>query len=327
MTISDLVSYIEYIKLDDSGSETLFASIDKLIVADGKIFIFEFRGKNRVLVFDTGGNFLHAIGKIGRGPGEYVMLRNFAVADDKVLLLNRQSQQMIYYDTSGNYIEAKQMPFRASDLVMLEDGNLLFALTKGDLDNKKVVLTDKDFNILSTKLTYSDKELDDFMWVSYFKQTGRNIAFAHPINDTVYVFDSGGSLDCQIYVDFADDRVPDNLRDSYMSVMQNGKYGYINSTPVVSDDYIIGTFILKKRKWTFAFDRQTNRIGIEPFGDPRHYYAKSINIPLAGYGKEIITYINYDIVDDEALKYNGFPQDICEFIKAGGHVICIEKIG
>ena len=82
-TAANYIDTVEYILLE-AHPDGLFREIDKLIVKNDKIFIFDFIGRNQVLVFDRNGKFLYKTGNRGRGPKEYIQLRNFTV-DDKFI--------------------------------------------------------------------------------------------------------------------------------------------------------------------------------------------------------------------------------------------------
>lgn len=329
--VSELVSSIEYVKLNDSIPESHFSQLDKLIITDDRLYTFEIRGNNRVLAFDKSGNFLHTIGRKGRGPGEYLQLLNFTVTNDNTpLLLDNQGMRMFYYDADGNYQRTKEMPFAAKDVVALRNGNLMFMLLKGGSrntrgwDNKKVVITDKNFNLVETKLTYADDELNDYMWMSNFSQADDEIIFAHPICDTVYVMDSAdGAIKHAYYMDFAGRKVPFEMRDSYMEIFEAGRYSYLNSVPVAVGDYLVGKMSAGGESMTYALNRKTKEMFVDRYFLGDDYNLKSVNIPLAQNDGAIATVMYYSLIREGAFEKNNLPKDIGEFIASGGYVVCL----
>jgi hypothetical protein len=59
-----------------------------------------------VRAYDSGGTFIRRIGRIGRGPGEYLGVGDIDVLrDGRVLLANNGSNRILVFDRSGRYLE------------------------------------------------------------------------------------------------------------------------------------------------------------------------------------------------------------------------------
>lgn len=69
------------------GQEQLFTVSSVAEDADGRFYIANF-GDKRVLVFDSAGTFVRAIGRGGRGPGEFAAPRSVAAVGDALLVLD-----------------------------------------------------------------------------------------------------------------------------------------------------------------------------------------------------------------------------------------------
>jgi 6-bladed beta-propeller len=106
----DLFSKIELVPLE-TNEQSQIGGVRKVVVHNGAYYI-EDKMQNCVLVFDEAGSFLNSIGKIGRGPGEYLSLNDFNINQfsNNVELLSIIPGRIIAYDTAGNFIETLDLP-------------------------------------------------------------------------------------------------------------------------------------------------------------------------------------------------------------------------
>lgn len=109
ISIADFFQKIEIIPLATSD-ESLFSEIDKLIVHDSTIFLFDLR-QNTLYRFDTQGHFLDKIHRVGRGPQEYLMAYDFVLNPEQetVHLLNPMGW-IHEYDYNGTFVERHRLP-------------------------------------------------------------------------------------------------------------------------------------------------------------------------------------------------------------------------
>lgn len=109
VSVSDLFQKVELIPLTTSD-ESLFTDINKLIVHDSTIFIFDERLYG-LFQFDLDGQFRNKIHRVGRGPQEYLMAYDFVVNPEHgtVLLLNPMGW-IHEYDFSGTFVQKYNLP-------------------------------------------------------------------------------------------------------------------------------------------------------------------------------------------------------------------------
>jgi hypothetical protein len=111
-SIQNILDSAEFIALE-AHPEGLFKKADKLIVHNNKFFIFDMLGQNQVFVFNNIGVFLYKVGKRGSGPGEYIGIRNFAIDENYIYVIDNYISRIFKYNISdGTYVDSKNMPFR-----------------------------------------------------------------------------------------------------------------------------------------------------------------------------------------------------------------------
>lgn len=107
--ISQLVEKIDIVKLD---------ARDTALVKGGRIsasehYILVESSSMPCKLFDRKGKFLHQIGKIGQGPGEYTNIYGSQIdeAHDRIYLLPWTSKQLLAYDLQGNLVRSIPLPY------------------------------------------------------------------------------------------------------------------------------------------------------------------------------------------------------------------------
>jgi len=87
----------------DSAGDTILVKTAKIVVSNnGTIFVAEQKAQ-KLLVFNSEGKFLRAIGKQGEGPGEYKTLSTFYIIDNNVIVPDMS--RFHYFKTNGKYIK------------------------------------------------------------------------------------------------------------------------------------------------------------------------------------------------------------------------------
>jgi hypothetical protein len=82
--------------------ECLMIQILIIRIQKGKMFLQDKR--KSLFVFDTNGKFLHGIGKMGKGPGEYFELRNFDIdKNGNIYILD--FRKILMYNNNGAFIK------------------------------------------------------------------------------------------------------------------------------------------------------------------------------------------------------------------------------
>jgi len=105
-----VIDSVKYIPLE--GKEGSFLGyVTKLQVAkNGRTFVQN--GLKNVLCFDSAGRFEFAIGRMGKGPGEYIELSDFWISQDERTLLILSLGKVSIYDTQdGKYISTIPLKF------------------------------------------------------------------------------------------------------------------------------------------------------------------------------------------------------------------------
>jgi len=147
--LSEVAKGIEYIPLETNDS-ALLNNISKIAVENSKIYVSD--NSNKLFVFNRSGKHLRTLNRKGRGPGEYVVLRNFVVdrATDNILILDFSGKVNIY-DSLHNFVRSIDSPKMGVNFTSFENfGDTLFAASHfvlADNASTEIVMLDSSSKI------------------------------------------------------------------------------------------------------------------------------------------------------------------------------------
>lgn len=184
--LSQLIHSFEYITLEE---KEIIGNIFDLKIQDKDIYIHDDISKS-VLKFDSAGNYQYKIHRVGKGPGEYVMIVDFLVNNNKVEIFNTGNNKRIVFDENGAFITQTKMNSYGWKHAYLNESTILAYNTPGDLNEEAHYLylwNDVITEILDKKLPFvpdKDKMLPAGLYpFSNYKNT---VNFCADFSDMVY---------------------------------------------------------------------------------------------------------------------------------------------
>jgi hypothetical protein len=324
--IASLFDTIEYLPLEPHP-DGLFKKADKLMIHNNNYIVFDNYGQNQLNVFDKDGHFLYKIGKKGRGPGEYVGIRNFTVKNNRFYLIDNYVSKLLIYDaTNGDFIEDKVLPFYAHDMVVGDDGNYIFAQQKINeaklpkFQRYNIFITDPDLNIKYSLFPFEEEHCGVRSQLSYFSQTDQSIVFRTMIADSIILFDKQKPSEQYYawYMDFGSKTV-DRKFENDDEIFR--KYTYLYSTPIITSKYIVGTYwagIKLGGPYSCIYDMQEKKVFVNNDNNSRFFFA-----PLLCVGDTIFSMYNQDYFNYWANRNElpELPEHIMQHLTNGDDVL------
>lgn len=261
--VSQLVEEMDIIKLDARDTALvkggMIAASDNYLLVGGSSMPCK--------LFDRKGKFLHRIGKIGQGPGEYTNIYNSQIdeAHNRIYLLPWTSKQLLVYDLKGTPVDAIPLPYVVPKGVFHVDTQKEI-LTVGMLpfeylDGKKVVWQ-QDFqgNVLQEINAGFQSLYGDY---SNEVSSNRNTAAFDfyifrwaAVRDSLYHFDAGANRLVPVFTaDFGAQDIPKHifaeLPDYYLA---NIITEVVNGTGMPPVNVLVDKNTLKGAYCVFAID-------------------------------------------------------------------------
>lgn len=121
----------------ETTGESVFGEPTKTVILNNVLYIYS-RDQQEILRFDLKGGFINKLIKKGKGPEEYIDLRDFQVYDDNSVSILTQNKIM-YYDAGFNLIRTYDIGIRKNSKVYINptqfhEEDSLFYLWNGTIE-------------------------------------------------------------------------------------------------------------------------------------------------------------------------------------------------
>jgi hypothetical protein len=247
---SEVFDEVEYqpLQLPDG---LFLASIDKVILTQNRLYVFDYRRSKRLFAFSMDGSYLFSISKVGRGPKEFIEPVDFWV-DEKHIEILDATDKILQYDLRGQFLTEFKIPFNANKFFKLSDQEYV-------LYTKESANTSYGANVICDLLYYSRVSGENECILErsgarvpfiqernnlFFSQ--KQVLFSKMFLDTIFTLDKQ-KLSTTYVLNFGDRAFPKDKLDvnkySFESVMNalNGNTDKLYHSPELfsNEDYLI----------------------------------------------------------------------------------------
>ena len=149
LRLSDIAD-VSYVPLKTDGVLFGYSQASRALFVHGnKIFIGDrFRDDPKLVMYDFNGTFLQLFGSYGRGPGEYMDLKGFAVdtLTSEVIIYDNFQKKLIVYGMEGKFRREKSLKEMCPDQQTFQD----FEIINNDCfvfyNERSLTVADMDFS-------------------------------------------------------------------------------------------------------------------------------------------------------------------------------------
>ncbi|MGD2085497.1 MAG: 6-bladed beta-propeller [Candidatus Aminicenantes bacterium] len=162
-----IIAIKEVMRITDAEGDFYFKNPEKIKIApDESIFIVD---RYQFLRFDKNGKFMGNQQKKGKGPGEYVIIRNYFFSKNAIIIYAYLPDKIIETDLTGNLLKEKRLKIRHGFYnVLAYDKGKFWVFDAGPRDwskakagrfnvNKELCLEASDETIHKTGLQFPEK--------------------------------------------------------------------------------------------------------------------------------------------------------------------------
>ena len=197
MKLSEIADDVELIKLESTNESYLQFFEDIHISEEYIITKDSYSGKGKVLIFNRQGEFLHSIGNIGKGPGEYISCTKYAVNLDKaqIVIADEVSKKLIAYSFDGKFIRESSLgnfgySYSFMDIKFLDNNNLVLLMGHDPvIENPfySIRVYDAELKIKDKLFRRTETESKNiYFHRSQINFVNNNIFFYEQLYDTIY---------------------------------------------------------------------------------------------------------------------------------------------
>lgn len=151
----------------ESNEESLFGEISRIIIHDSLIYILDRSYTKKIYCFDLNGRFRFSFGQVGQASDEYISPTDFAIFEDKIIVIDKQGFAKLTYDLEGSFLEKINLDFYVWEIVPFNQSQILSYLPTDYV--KYTDGTSYSTNTLQIHDASLSKELDG--WLPYEEGT------------------------------------------------------------------------------------------------------------------------------------------------------------
>lgn len=263
-SIAEIFSEGHFLIPDDRGDKAMmYSEPEQIVYRNGKLYISDWKN-GKIIIYNDNGTPELCLCRKGRGPQEYLQISHFDIdMTGNIWVLDGQRDRLVQYAPDGSFQCAVDLDYEVNCIKCLDNGNFLLGLAPWDdsrYKDKKILLTDKDLNVISSIINAGDFSDPDFEFQSQgFVSAGKGIFYNSPIDDYVYFLSPEGELKKSYYIDFGVRAFPDEVRkDIEPHYEELDKYRAIVNTIYIDDTKVIGSILDKGMTRDFIMDRHAD---------------------------------------------------------------------
>lgn len=319
-SIFSIVDTIEYVILENPPGDAP-RNIDKVIEKNEKYYVFDYKNKNRIFVYDLSGKFLFFAGGKTDIAGKPSAIRNFTVSRDHIYLLDNDQNTLVILDAKGNFVTRKDLPFPAQDIAVCSNGNFIFSwhpLPQNDLYNEthKIIITDPNIQVQQRLFPVNASNRSDLGKTNFLTATDTVILYHTLYSDSVAVFNGQTSeFMHHITLNFQEESLPIEQEDQADKATS---YRYLLNTPGIVSHYLIGNVYNKGKVENYVYNTVTQEVY-----QNRSKSRVFMFTPICYHEGRITACLpspdTYGAKEAEAIKM--LPPEIQANLKAGKHIL------
>jgi len=261
----NIIDSLEIIKLETSKQSTI-GKITKVIYKKNKYYIFD-RANSVIFIFNSKGKFINKLDKQGKGPKEYIELRDFDITEEgniEILSYNK----ILTYNSQFDLIEERKALFEDNKKLIPSvhftsngDYDLFFRGSFGLRNSKEkgnygVYCVNKDLKVLGRYFPTSFKYPGSHQ--TFYKSSGK-INLSNTLgNDTIYSVDKF-KIYPNYFVDFGKKKITredmeKNRQMIYAKVAENNLIGGIEMI-FENSDYMCFLFYIGHKPKQLVYNK------------------------------------------------------------------------
>ncbi len=262
---SEIFDSVRIVNLE-SSDQSLIGRIDKLQFCDNKIFILDQVQSKTVLVFDIYGKFIHKIGMLGKGPGEYDEPNDMVVdpLNKEVAIWCNTFKKILFYDFNGEHKRSLRLDYYIKSFEILDENRYALYL---DLGLKQISNTDFNFLIIDNRgrvvykaLNYYTTDEPSKGGFHFFNKCQGEVLISPGYSNKIYSINND-TLKCKYSIDFQDFTIPNDFFKQgikeFKKNLRKSQYAYLSSFYETSR-YLNLNYVFKGKVYNGFYSKQSH---------------------------------------------------------------------
>lgn len=218
--LSAIIDDVSYLKLD-SDSNSLIGWITDIQFFDNKVFILDEARARALFVFSSTGDFLYKLNEANEVGLEFQLPIRMQIAkhDSSLYIYDPVLYSLSHYNLDGSFIEKLRINEPFNFFVMINEDSLLLDYGELVYEDHKLVLVDKNFQVLKRYLPSQNKVKSIGASLSL---DADNIGYIPAMSNILYKY-SNGELNEEMKFNFSSGW-PDTKEKEYISSLGSRKW-------------------------------------------------------------------------------------------------------
>lgn len=176
----------------ETNDDSLIGNIDSIKIAEnGDILVGDFYSSKKVLRFDKDGKYIQSYGKVGRGPGEHVSIKNFDILPDGSIIF-LTDLKVIKYARSGQLLNEIRTNFIPLDIAVLDDFIYIshVGFRMSPRTDESILIFNSDLKKIGGLLEF-DTRLEKYRYIpsNFFAKINQKLYFIGNYSFNLYEYD------------------------------------------------------------------------------------------------------------------------------------------
>ena len=280
-----LIKDVQILKLGGKADpQSIIAEAGRVFFLNSRYYIWDQKFSG-VKVFDAEGHFLFPIGKVGKGPGEYVKIYDMQLLDSSRLVLLCDAVKLEFYDLSGNHLKTTQLGMFARSFNIINSNRLLFYIANNFTDKSKnfnLLLTDSSIGIIERYFESKAKsDIGAPRFTGFLSNGVEKPLYSTSFDDKIYDF-TNGTLQVKFKFDLANKKLPADITLTRANwSKETSKVNRLNEDVFETENHLFFTFKNGTRVEYGILDKKTNTVNIRSNIElSTDYFGRIFYVPL-----------------------------------------------
>lgn len=236
--VEDLIDESRIIEFDQR--EKIVAGGSEVICYNDRgIFLLDKYINRQVILFSNDGSYIGAIGKPGGGPGEYIIINDAIVLNDRIDILSFTGKvKIISYSLNGQYESYKELsvPKAFSFEYDRVNNKYLFYVSNNPEADGRLLVYDIATEKISQAFFKPKTNFPPYEVKTFFRNENGSIYYWEPFHD--YVYKAGAdSLEKVMFLDWGNRQPLNEMNMQEFLERMSSDEIYIIKNVITSDDY------------------------------------------------------------------------------------------
>ncbi|MCX6226545.1 MAG: 6-bladed beta-propeller [Bacteroidia bacterium] len=269
MNLSTIAAEVNYIALE-TKPDSYLTSIFKLVKTDYNLLVLDRTAmkRERLVIFNLNGSFKALINRVGKGPGEYSAIEDFAFdpENQSITILDSGQKKFLQFTLSGQFIREARMDIRPSDMCYIEPGFFVTTIPlrmvkpadDGKLNN--IIIYDRELKV-KKRISTLNKSLESpdspFIMTGGMTSFENQLRYKQPFVNDIYTVDK--NLDYRIFckMEFGKYKVPESKYASIGGSRSDDNYKEYHNM-VESRNFLFIKYRYNKMICTYLYSKTNN---------------------------------------------------------------------